>query len=134
MKTRCLNPRAENFEYYGGRGITVCERWLKFENFYVDVGEPPEGMTLDRINNDGNYEPGNWRWATMLEQNHNRRPRKLTCECMNCHNCKTREMNRERKKQIEAGTYVAPVMCQCGKCRTCYVREWARKKRERLAA
>lgn len=59
---------------YSDRGITVTDRWLSFENFLADMGERPAGRTLDRINNDGNYEPGNCRWATALEQRHNRRP------------------------------------------------------------
>lgn len=73
MKGRCRNPNDAMWKYYGARGITVCARWLKFENFYADMGERPEGKTLDRIDVNGHYEPGNCRWATPLEQRHNQR-------------------------------------------------------------
>lgn len=73
MKNRCLNPNATDYARYGGRGITICERWLTFANFLADMGERPEGRTLDRINNSGNYEPGNCRWATASEQQLNKR-------------------------------------------------------------
>ena len=74
MKQRCLNPKNPAFKNYGGRGITVCERWLDFSSFLADMGEAPEGLTLDRISNDGGYEPGNCRWATRSEQGRNQRP------------------------------------------------------------
>jgi hypothetical protein len=73
MKARCLNPRHKSYRNYGGRGIVVCDRWLNFDNFLDDMGEKPEGLTLDRIDNDGNYEPGNVRWATRFEQMRNTR-------------------------------------------------------------
>lgn len=77
MKTRCLNAKQQRYSDYGGRGIRVCARWLKsFENFLADLGERPPGKTLDRINNDGDYEPGNCRWATSSEQQRNRRAKR----------------------------------------------------------
>jgi len=74
MVRRCTNSECEAYKDYGGRGITVCERWMTFENFFADVGfRPSTDHTLDRINNDGNYEPGNWRWVTHARQCRNTR-------------------------------------------------------------
>lgn len=73
MLERCNNPKSTPYKYYGGRGIKVCDRWSKFENFLEDMGERPEGKTLDRINNDGNYEKSNCRWVTHKENCNNRR-------------------------------------------------------------
>jgi len=77
MRSRCNSPNNHAFSDYGGRGIKVCERWNTFENFLADMGARPQGMTLDRKNNDRGYEPGNCRWATMKSQQRNRRNNRL---------------------------------------------------------
>jgi hypothetical protein len=80
MKRRCFNPDAPNYRLYGARGITVCAEWVdNFPAFFAHIGPAPEGkrMSVDRIDNDGNYEPGNVRWATPSQQLRNRRPYKM---------------------------------------------------------
>ena len=77
MKGRCFNRNGKDYKNYGGRGITICKEWLTFENFYRDMGERPEGKTLDRIKNNEGYCKSNCKWSTQKEQMNNTRYNRL---------------------------------------------------------
>lgn len=82
MRKRCENSNHDRYKWYGARGITVCERWQRFENFLEDMGERPNGMSIDRIDNDGNYEAANCKWITHVEQIRKKRATKLNTEAV----------------------------------------------------
>ena len=77
MIARCGKSTHPGYAWYGGRGISVCERWLNLDNFYADMGDPPPGLSLDRIDNDGPYHPDNCKWSTQSEQGRNRRSNRM---------------------------------------------------------
>lgn len=118
MKSRCSNPNDPSYERYGGRGIKVCSRWEVFENFLADMGERQDGLTLDRIENDRDYQPGNCRWATPAEQARNRSNNTLTLDVV-----------REIRRRYAAGQRVKELAIEFNMARPhmteiCTHRQW----------
>lgn len=119
MIQRTTNPSNQRYADYGGRGIGVCDRWRKFENFLADMGPRPAGMSLDRVDNDSRYSPENCKWASAVEQRRNRRPQRRRPTCKAGH-----DYTPDNTRTDGDGTR---------HCRACE-RAWARNKRERSKA
>lgn len=118
MRQRCENPTSKRYADWGGRGIRVCPAWRDFSRFIADMGPRPAGTSIDRIDNDGPYSPENCRWATVAEQNANKRPRRLREVCARGH------------AMTEENTYArAGGVRRCRECRRIWDREqyWLRK-------
>lgn len=103
MKTRCLNSQQDHYRHYGGRGIKICERWMKFENFLDDMGIAPKGMSLDRIDVNGDYEPKNCKWSTPKEQASNKRKVvHINIDDLKTHVSKLDFLTQEQKEKVIA--------------------------------
>lgn len=117
MILRCTDEADSNYKNYGGRGIKVCDRWLTFKNFLEDMGPRPKWWSIDRIDNDGNYEPTNCRWATKWEQNRNKRATiRLTFKGVTKHLCDwADELGIKRatlRGRVKAGWPLERALCQ----------------------
>lgn len=116
MKSRVEDPAHKTYPRYGGRGITICERWQNFANFFTDMGERPEKKTLGRIDNDGPYSPDNCRWETLLEQSRNKSTNRFasfTCPC-GCGHTTTMTIS-EWERALSVGRQMHPARYDNGK-------------------
>jgi hypothetical protein len=108
MKLRCYNKNFKEYKHYGGRGITICKRWLEsFENFFEDMGPKPfQKSSIERINNNGNYEPGNCKWSYPEEQNRNRQYNVI----------KNKDQANQIRKLYSTGNYTQKQLAQMNNC------------------
>lgn len=104
MRSRCNNPNHSRYKDYGERGISVCKEWDDFYTFYLDMGDRPEGKTLDRLNNEGNYCKENCKWSTIKEQNRNSRRCKLNVELVEKVKSEPRNLKGGKPKEGELTT------------------------------
>ena len=120
MIQRCENKNSPDYPNWGGRGIKVCERWRHSpENFYADMGDRPPGTSLDRINNDGDYEPGNCRWATKQQQTLNSRYKESLAKAVAAHAKNMNAMTHCRRGH-EYTPENTRIYNGCRRCKTCF--------------
>lgn len=132
---RCFNPRNTYYKHYGGRGITMCENWRRdFANFLKDVGKRPSAeLSIDRIDNDGNYEPGNCRWATNKQQANNRRPKVVKIKPRKKKPANEKYTIKNTCQRVSMWSYIKGCRCDgCRECRRLAMRKHRLKKKSEI--